>query len=128
MLWRETPTASASCCCVQPRSLRSSLTRFRTLGDVKLAFHHHYRAEIQGCQVYLSWHFLTPPAFARLSGGGYDIRVLSPYGAAISHPAMLTRTAWLNSISRLIVLACLATIAVPSQSDAQGLRQKISDL
>src|SRR4051812_36344708 len=32
MLWRETPTASASCCCVQPRSLRSSFTRLRTFG------------------------------------------------------------------------------------------------
>src|SRR3954447_12003901 len=29
MLCRETPTASASCCCVQPRSPRSSLTRLR---------------------------------------------------------------------------------------------------
>src|SRR6266550_2329090 len=52
MLCRETPTASASCCCVQPRSPRSSLTRFRTLGDVKLAFHHNDRAEISECQVY----------------------------------------------------------------------------
>src|SRR5262245_8532643 len=31
MLCRETPTASASCCCVHPRSRRSSRTRLRTL-------------------------------------------------------------------------------------------------
>src|SRR6267378_3875763 len=31
MLWRETLTASASCCCVQPRPRRNSFTRFRTL-------------------------------------------------------------------------------------------------
>src|SRR5262245_9749731 len=30
MLWRETATASASCCCVQPFASRSSRTRFDT--------------------------------------------------------------------------------------------------
>src|SRR5215510_4687453 len=32
MLWRDTPTASASCCCVQPRPSRSSFTRLFTFG------------------------------------------------------------------------------------------------
>ncbi len=41
---------------------------------------------------------------------------------------MLTRAARLNSVSRLVLFACLATLAVPSQSGAQGLREKISDL
>jgi hypothetical protein len=41
---------------------------------------------------------------------------------------MLTRVARLNSLSRLTVLACVATLAAPSRSDAQGLREKISDL
>ena len=41
---------------------------------------------------------------------------------------MLIRAARLNSVSRLILLACLTTLAVPSQSGAQGLREKISDL
>src|SRR2546426_836661 len=39
MLWRETPTASASCCCVHPRSRRSSRTRLRTLPMDKLTLH-----------------------------------------------------------------------------------------
>src|SRR3954462_12024451 len=34
MLWRETPTASASSCCVHPCSSRSSLTRFNTTGGM----------------------------------------------------------------------------------------------
>jgi len=41
---------------------------------------------------------------------------------------MPTSAARLNSVSRLIVLACLATLTIPSQSHGQGLRQKISDL
>src|SRR5688572_1494173 len=32
MLWRDTPTNSASCCWVQPRPSRSSLTRLLTRG------------------------------------------------------------------------------------------------
>src|SRR5437016_2925018 len=31
MLWRDTPTASASCCCVHPRAVRSSLMRLTSI-------------------------------------------------------------------------------------------------
>jgi hypothetical protein len=34
MLCRDTPTASASCSCVQQRATRSSLTRFRIFGGM----------------------------------------------------------------------------------------------
>src|SRR6266852_4602923 len=54
MLWRDTPTASASCCWVQFRSLRSSPTRFRMWGAMSSRHSMHRRGRRDRCQVSLS--------------------------------------------------------------------------
>src|SRR5580692_5455908 len=58
MLWRDTPTACASCSCVHPRALRSSLTRLRISGIQCKANFPQYRAIPDGCQVGLSLWFI----------------------------------------------------------------------